>query len=105
METLPSEGLVAGRIKKRTRQSLLKPGILPRNRSGVSHFTPGELVQVHIVRLFPENTRHSLALWIRIERCDPQRRIVFGTIEGESLGLDKALRAGAKLAVSYDLVR
>lgn len=96
---------MAGRARKQTRQFLSESTNLLTMGTGTSHLKPGDLVQVHMVHLFPENARHSSPIWMRIERCDHQRRIVFGTIECESPGLDKALTSGARLAVSYDLVR
>lgn len=71
----------------------------------MSHFRPGDVVQVHMDRLFHENSRHSLVIWVRVERCDLEHRIVFGKIESESQGLTKALMYGSTIAVSYDLVR
>jgi len=41
---------------------------------------------------------------MRVERSDDQHRIVYGTVDGESPGLGKALNCGAKLAVGHHLV-
>ena len=96
---------MSGRAKKQTRQFLSESTKLLTMGTGVSHLKPGDLVEVHMVHLLPDNARYSSPIWMRIERCDHQRRIAIGTIESESPGLDKALTSGARLAISYDLVR
>ena len=103
--TLATEGVVDGRSRKQPRQFRSESIILPRIEAGVSHFRPGDLVQVHLDRLLHEIPRDFLVIWVRVERCDRERRIVFGIIESATQGLSKALMSGSRLGVSYDLVR
>jgi len=43
-------------------------------------------------------------MWVRVSRSDDAARIVFGTLDSESI-LDRDLRLGTELAVSYDNIR
>jgi hypothetical protein len=48
----------------------------------------------------------SVSIWLYVDHCDDRHAIVFGTIDSEpSEWLGNTLRSGAKLAVSYRVVR
>jgi hypothetical protein len=93
--------IVAGRTRKEARQPRLSPVKQPVGGTGVSKYRPGDLL---LVRLSSDTAKQSPSVWIRVERCDEQHRIVFGTVDGESPGLGKALDCGAKLAAGYHQV-
>jgi len=95
---------MARRARKRTRQFGSTSVNQPRAGTAVSPYLPGDLLPVNLAQLAADVRRRSSFVWIRVERCDHQRRIVFGAIESEASGPDRALSHGAKLAVSYDLV-
>ncbi len=96
---------MAGRARRQTRQFPSKSVNPPKVGAGVSRLRPGDLVEVHMDRLFHQNPRHPLPIWLRVERCDYERRIFFGTVESGSPELSRALATGSRLGVSYDLVR
>jgi len=43
-------------------------------------------------------------MWVRVESSDPARRVVFGTVDNESI-VGSDLRLGMQIAVSYDNIR
>jgi hypothetical protein len=92
---------VAGHARKQSRQLPLESVKVPAGGSGVSFYRTGDLLRV---RLSSDTAKHSPSVWLRVERSDDQHQIVYGTIDGGSAGLGKALSCGAKLAVAYHLV-
>ena len=42
-------------------------------------------------------------MWVRVARCDEQRRLIFGSLDNEPL--EGEVELGQELAVSYDKVR
>jgi hypothetical protein len=100
--TLRAEGLVAGHARKQSRQFALKSVKQPTGGTGVSLYRTGDLLRI---RLSSDTAGNTPSVWIRVERSDDQRRIVYGMIDSGSVGLGKALSPGAKLAVGYHLVR
>jgi hypothetical protein len=45
-------------------------------------------------------------MWVRVESCDDQKRIVYGRLDSEPLNdYDKKVKLGSQLAVSYAQVR
>jgi len=92
---------VPGRVREKTPQLPSDPVKQPVGGSGVSTYRPGDLL---LVRLSSETAKQPASVWIRVEHCDDQHRIVFGTVDGDSPGLGKALNCGAKLAAGYHLV-
>jgi hypothetical protein len=100
--TLTAEGLVTGRTRKTARQFPSKSVKQPKDGAGMTIARPGDLLRV---QLCTETARQSPSVWIRVERCDDEHRIVYGTIDDESAGLGRALGRGAKLAASYHQVQ
>lgn len=92
---------MAGRVREKTRQIPSDPVKQPFCGTGVSTYRPGDLL---LVRLSSDTAKQPPSVWIRVERCDEQHRIVFGTVDGDSPGLGKALNCGAKLAAGYHQV-
>jgi len=69
----------------------------------MSGYAPGDYVKVE----FPdEATGIGEWMWVRVERCDDAKRLVFGTLDNVPLN-DYAgkVRLGSELAVSYDQIR
>jgi len=44
-------------------------------------------------------------MWVKVDRCDEDRRLVFGWLDNEPLDDVENLRLGQELAVSYDKIR
>lgn len=45
-------------------------------------------------------------MWIRVQRCDDEKRLVFGTLDNTPLNdLGGKLKLGTELAVSFDQIR
>jgi hypothetical protein len=45
-------------------------------------------------------------MWVRIESCDDEKRLVFGRLDNEPVNdYSKKLRPRSELAVSYDQIR
>lgn len=65
-------------------------------------YQPGELVKA----LFKDDqTGEAEGMWIKVNACDDEKRVVFGTLDNEPIAVfrDK-LRLGKEVAVSYDLI-
>ena len=56
------------------------------------------------VEVRDEQSGDSEWMWLRVENDDPERRVVFGVLDSEPI-VNRALRLGMQLAVSYDNVR
>jgi uncharacterized protein YegJ (DUF2314 family) len=61
-------------------------------------FEQGDYVKVEFE---DEATEEKEWMWVRVERSDEARRLVFGTLDNERVVMTD-LRLGMKLAVSYD---
>jgi len=63
-------------------------------------------VDILKVEFTDDNTGESEWLWVVVDRCDDEQRIVYGRLDNAPIAvfLDK-LRLGQELAISYDLVR
>jgi hypothetical protein len=45
-------------------------------------------------------------MWVRVDHCDEQKELVFGTLDNEPLNdYGKRVALGAELAISYDRVK
>ncbi len=45
-------------------------------------------------------------MWVRVDRCDDEKQLIFGTLDNEPLNdYEGAVGLGSQLAVSYDKVR
>jgi len=44
-------------------------------------------------------------IWVRVQRCDEERQLLFGTIDNEPLVNPEDLQLGQELAISYNQVR
>lgn len=64
-------------------------------------YAPGDYLKVE---LRDEQTGEAEWMWVRVESDDPALRVVFGTLDSESV-VCAALRLGQQLAVSYDNIR
>lgn len=67
----------------------------------MSAFRTGEHVKVE----FRDDESHeSEWMWVLVDRCDDDKRVVFGKLDSQPVVHTK-LKAGQELAVSYDNVR
>ena len=66
-------------------------------------YEPGDYVKVE----FPDEvTGVGEWMWVRVERCDDSKKLVFGTLDNEPLNdYDGKIDLGSRLAVSYDQIR
>ena len=67
----------------------------------MSQYAPGDYVKVEFRH---EPTGESEWMWVKVDRCDDERRVVFGKLDSEPL-VNPDLRLGQELAVSYDVIR
>jgi hypothetical protein len=67
----------------------------------MSMFEQGDYVKVEFK---DERTGESEWMWVRVDRVDDARRILFGKLDNEPI-VNTDLRRGMELAVSYDNVR
>lgn len=44
-------------------------------------------------------------MWVRVQHCDEERQLVFGSLDNEPVVNSEDLRLGKELAISYDKVR
>ena len=68
----------------------------------MSKYEPGDYVKVEFEG---ENGLPGEWMWVRVERCDEEHRIVFGTLDNAQVVNVASLHLGQELAVSYDKVR
>ena len=66
-----------------------------------SKYQPGDYVKVEFKE---DSTGESEWMWVRIDHADDSERIVFGRLDKEPV-VNKGLRRGMELAVSYDNIR
>ena len=67
------------------------------------NYFPGDYVKVE----FPdEATGVGEWMWVRVERSDESKRLVFGTLDSEPLNdYGGKMKLGSELAISYDKIR
>lgn len=61
----------------------------------------GDYIKVEIV---DEHTRESEWVWVQVDHCDDESRIVFGRLDNAPI-VNTDLRLGQELAISYDNIR
>jgi hypothetical protein len=69
----------------------------------VPTYEPGDFIKVE----FPDEvTGIGEWMWVRVYRCDDEKRLVFGVLDSVPLSdYGKELRLGSELAVSFDNIR
>lgn len=66
-------------------------------------YEPGDYVKVEFA---DEVTGVGEWMWVRLDHCDNEKRLVFGTLDNEPLNdYESKLKLGSQLAVSYDNIR
>lgn len=65
-------------------------------------FSTGDYVKFEIK---DDATGASEWMWLRVERCDESKRVVFGSLDSEPIVFTKDLKLGQQIAVSFDNVR
>lgn len=65
-------------------------------------YEPGDYVKVE----FPdETTGVSEWMWVRVNRCDDEERLVFATLDNEPLGdYGPHIHLGSELAISFSWI-
>jgi hypothetical protein len=69
----------------------------------VARFDRGDYVKVEF-----ENGVQGLPgewMWVRVDHCDEERQVVFGTLDNEPVVNSEDLRLGEELAINYGKVR
>ena len=66
-------------------------------------YEPGDYVKVE----FPDEVAGvGEWMWVRVESCDDQKRLVFGPLDNEPLNdYQRSVRLGSEVAVSYSQIR
>lgn len=64
-------------------------------------YQPGDYVKVEFEE---DSTCESEWMWVKVEHADDTERVVFGQLDNEPV-VNKGLRRGMELAVSYDNIR
>jgi len=66
-------------------------------------YEPGDFIKVE----FPdEATGVAEWMWVRVQRCDNEKRIVFGNLDNAPLSVyDNKLKLGSELAVGFENIR
>lgn len=69
----------------------------------MAQYDRGDYVKVE----FEGETRDlpSEWMWVRVQRCDDERQLLFGILDNEPIGNPEDLQLGQELAVSYRQVR
>ena len=69
----------------------------------MASYERGDYVKVE----FPDDpTGIAERMWLRVDRCDDKKQIVFGTLDNEPVNdYGGQLRLGSELAVSYSQIR
>jgi hypothetical protein len=58
------------------------------------------------VEFSDETTGVGEWMWVRVERCDDERQLVFGALDNEPLNdYGRKLKLGSELAVSFTQIR
>jgi len=70
-------------------------------KSETTMYAPGDYLKVEFK---DQQSGESEWMWVIVDRDDPERRVVFGSLDSESLVMTD-LRLGQELAVSYDNIR
>ena len=69
----------------------------------MSEYQRGDYVKVEFV---DEATGVGEWMWVRIRRCDNEKRLVYGMLDNEPVNdYEGKLSVGSELAVSYDKIR
>ncbi len=56
------------------------------------------------VEVVDDHTSESEWLWVRVDRCDDAKRVLFGTLDNVPT-VNPDLKLGQQLAISYDNTR
>jgi Uncharacterized protein conserved in bacteria (DUF2314) len=67
----------------------------------MSTYQPGDYVKVEFR---DDSTDDSEWMWVKVERADDEEEVVFGELHNEPI-VNKGLRPGMELAVSYEKIR
>jgi hypothetical protein len=69
----------------------------------MSKYEQGDYVKIE----FPdEATGVGEYMWVRIQRCDEDKKLIFGTLDSEPLNdYDNRINRGSELAVNYSEIR
>lgn len=65
-------------------------------------FKAGDHVKVEFK---DEQTGESEWMWVKVDYCDEEKRLVFGWLDDEPVVHSESLKLGQHLAVSYDNIR
>ncbi len=66
-------------------------------------YQPGDYIKVEFAG---EDGMPGEWMWVRVCRCDEQKKLVFGTLDNELVNdYDGKLTVGSELAVSYSQIR
>ena len=67
----------------------------------MGRYSKGDHVKIEVVN---EHSGESEWMWLLVERCDDDNRLVFGKLDSQPIVMND-MRLGQDLAVSYDNIR
>jgi hypothetical protein len=67
----------------------------------MGRYEPNDYVKVEIV---DRASKESEWLWVRVDGCDDERQLIFGTLDNIP-AVNVELRLGQQLAISYNKIR
>lgn len=65
-------------------------------------YTEGDFVKAEFS---DDKTGESEWMWVRVERCDDENRLLFGRLDSQPVVFAGELKLGQEIAVSFDRVR
>lgn len=65
-------------------------------------FAPGDYVKFEIK---DEKGSQSEWMWLRVDRSDDSRRLIFGCLDNESVLFASRVKLGQQMVISYENVR
>jgi hypothetical protein len=69
----------------------------------VARYDQGDYVKVEFAAENPSLPGEWM--WVRVQRCDDERQLLFGTLDNEPVVKPEDVRLGQELAISYSQVR
>ena len=71
------------------------------NMGTKSTYMPGDYVKVEFA---DERSDESEWMWVKVDYCDDESRLVFGTLDSQPVA-GTNIKLGQQLAISYDNIR
>jgi len=73
-----------------------------RERPSMGKYSAGDYVKAEFTE---DRTGESEWMWVKVDYCDDEQRIVFGWLDNQPVVHNTTLKLGEHLAISYDNIR